>query len=371
MGNKTSQTSELQKGWFARNWLLLLTGFLVGAAALVLNVLGNPGNMGFCIACFERDIAGALGLHSAAPVQYFRPEIVGILLGSLLMALARKEFKGKGGSAPALRFGLGALVMIGALVFLGCPLRMVIRIGGGDLNAVVGLVGFAAGILAGLVFLKKGFNLGRAYKQSPLEGLAFPGTLLLMFLLCVTGICGLFRSSAAGPGSLRAPWYAAILAGLLVGALAQRSRFCMVGGIRDAVMFKDFGLISAFGMVIVTVLLGNIILGRFNGFSFEGQPVAHTDGLWNFLGMSVAGWGCVLLGGCPLRQLVMAGEGNSDAAVTVMGMIFGAAMSHNFKLASSADGSTPNGHIAVIAALVILLLVSVVMTFVKGKEGKA
>ena len=39
--------------------------------------------------------------------------------------------------------------MIGALMFLGCPLRMVIRLGGGDLNALVGLVGFIAGILAG------------------------------------------------------------------------------------------------------------------------------------------------------------------------------------------------------------------------------
>ena len=370
MKEEKGKTALQRKSWFAQNWLLLLTGFLVGAAAIVLNVLGNPGNMGFCIACFERDIAGAFGLHSAPVVQYFRPEIVGIILGALLMAMARREFKAKGGSSPVLRFGLGALVMIGALVFLGCPLRMVIRIGGGDLNAVVGLAGFIVGILIGLIFLKNGFNLNRAYPQSPLEGLAFPGAMLLMFLLFITGICGLFRSSAAGPGSMRAPWYAAILAGLLVGAMAQRSRFCMVGGVRDAVMFRDFGLISAFGMVILTVLLGNVILKKFTGFSFENQPVAHHDGLWNFLGMSVVGWGSVLLGGCPLRQLVLAGEGNSDSAVTVLGMMAGAALSHNFKLASSGEGSTENGHIAVILALAILLIVSVVMTFVKGKEEK-
>ena len=361
-----------KKNWFAENWLLLLTGFLVGVAALVLNKLGNPGNMGFCIACFERDIAGSLGLHGAAKVQYFRPEIVGIVFGALLMAFYRKEFKGKGGSAPALRFFLGMLVMIGALVFLGCPLRMVIRIGGGDLNAVVGLVGFVVGILIGIVFLTNGFSLRRAYDQSPLEGAAFPAALLLMFLLCVTGICGLFKASAAGPGSMRAPWYAALLAGLLVGALAQRSRFCMVGGVRDAVMFRQFGLISAFGMVILTVLAGNLILGNFKGFSTQGQPVAHSDGLWNFLGMTVVGWGSVLLGGCPLRQLVLAGEGNSDSAVTVLGMIAGEALSHNFKLASGPDadgGSTENGHIAVLIALGILLVLSVALTFCR-KKGK-
>ena len=51
--------------------------------------------------------------------------------------------------------------------------------------------------------------------------------------------------------------------------------------------------------------------------SFDKQPIAHTDGIWNFLGMLLAGFGCVLLGGCPLRQLVLAGEGNSDSAITV------------------------------------------------------
>ena len=356
------------KKWFKDNWLLLLTGLLVGAAALLLARLGNPKNMGFCIACFERDIAGALGLHGAEAVQYFRPEIVGIVLGALTAALIFREFRGKSGSSPFLRLILGMLVMIGALVFLGCPLRMVIRIGGGDLNAVVGLAGFIVGILVGVVFLKKGFTLGRAYASSKVEGAAFPALLTLAFLLSVTGLVGLFRSSESGPGSMRAPWLVALGAGLLVGFLAQRSRFCMAGGIRNAVLFRDFGLAAAFGMVIVTVLVGNLILGNFSGFAFEGQPVAHSDGLWNFLGMVVVGWGSTLLGGCPLRQLVLAGEGNSDSAVTVVGMLLGAAVSHNFKLASSGEGSTPNGHAAVWAALAILLIVSVVCTFVKKKE---
>ncbi len=352
------------------NWLPILAGLVTGIAAVVLAWLGNPKNMGFCIACFERDIAGALGLHSAAAVQYFRPEIVGILFGSMLMALCRKEFRGRAGSSPALRFGLGAMVMIGALVFLGCPLRMVIRIGGGDLNAVVGLLGFIVGILAGTLFLKKGFTLNRAYKQSNAEASAFPVALLALFLLCLTGFYGIFKSSTSGPGSMRAPWYAALLAGLVVGAIAQRSRFCMAGGIRDAVLFKDFGLIAGFATVIVTVFAGNLVLGNFNGFSFANQPVAHSDGLWNFLGMMLVGWGSALLGGCPLRQLVLAGEGNSDSSITVMGMIAGAAFAHNFKLASSADGTTENGRLAVVICLIVVAALSFVCTL-SAKKGDA
>lgn len=366
-----------KKSWFGRNWLILLTGLIVGVAAIVLQKLGNPGNMGFCIACFERDIAGALGLQKAAndagalTLSYFRPEIVGIIFGSLVIALCTKEFKGKGGSSPVIRFILGAVVMIGALVFLGCPLRMVIRIGGGDLNAVVGLVGFIVGILIGVVFLKCGFSLGRAYEQKKAEAAAFPTGLLLMFVLCAIGVIGFVTTAGqeGAPGGARAPWIASIIAGLVVGALCQRSRFCMAGGIRDAVMFKDFGLIAGFGMVIVTVLVGNLILGNFKAFSFDGNPIAHKDGLWNFLGMTVVGWGSALLGGCPLRQLVLTGEGNSDSAITVCGMIVGAAFSHNFKMASSGTGTGANGHLGVYIGLGVLVLVSVLFTFCKKKES--
>lgn len=348
------------KKWFSQNWLIVLSGLVIGAAAVTLTALGNPGNMGFCIACFLRDTSGALGLHSAPVVQYFRPEIVGIVLGALIAAIAAKEFKGHGGSSPVLRFVLGAFVMIGALMFLGCPLRMVIRLGSGDLNALVGLVGFIAGILVGIVFLKKGFSLQRSYRQMKAEGAAFPLVLVglyVVYLLFKTA----FKASEEGPGSMHAAIGVALAIGVIVGILCQRSRMCMVGGIRNSVMFRDFGLISGFLAILIAVIIGNLILGKFN-LGFEGQPIAHTDGVWNFLGMALVGWLSVLLGGCPLRQLVLSGEGNSDAAMAVLGMLAGAAFCHNFGLASSAGGPTANGKVAVIIGFVVALLVSLVCT---------
>ena len=126
-----------------------ITGIFIGIVAVVLVALGNPKNMGFCIACFIRDTAGALHLHTAPIVEYVRPEIIGIILGSFAISVIGKDFRPKGGSSPVLRFVIGFIVMIGALVFLGCPLRMVLRLGGGDLNALVGLLGFIAGIAIG------------------------------------------------------------------------------------------------------------------------------------------------------------------------------------------------------------------------------
>ena len=80
--------------------------------------------------------------------------------------------------------------------------------------------------------------------------------------------------------------------------------------------------------------MGNLITGNFN-LGFEGQPVAHNDWLWNFLGMALAGFGSVLLGGCPLRQIILSAEGNIDSVITFLGLLIGAAFAHNFELASS------------------------------------
>ena len=52
---------------------IVVTGVLIGVISAMLVFFGNPANMGFCIACFLRDTTGALGLHSAAAVQYIRP----------------------------------------------------------------------------------------------------------------------------------------------------------------------------------------------------------------------------------------------------------------------------------------------------------
>jgi len=267
--------------------------------------------------------------------------------------------------------------MIGALVFLGCPLRMVIRMGGGDLNAFVGLAGFFIGILIGIFFLKRGFSLKRSYEVAKSEGFAMPGVMLALLVLFLA-VPALFAFSEEGPGSKHAPALIALVIALVVGALAQKSRLCMVGGMRDAVMFRDFSLLSGFVAIFVTVLLGNIVLGNFHGFSTYLQPIAHASQAWNLLGMVLVGWGSVLLGGCPLRQLILAGEGNGDSAVTVLGMIVGAAFAHNFKLAGgaaslkdgvySAGGIATTGKVAVLLGFAVLLVISMLNTM--KKEAK-
>jgi len=346
---------------------VILTGVVIGVIALALVAFGNPANMGICVACFLRDTAGALKLQTAAPVQYVRPEIIGLILGAFLLSLFKKEFKPRGGSSPMTRFVLGMVVVMGALVFLGCPLRMLLRLGGGDLNALVGLVGFAGGVGLGALALKNGFSLKRTYEQSTLEGAVAP-SLFAALLMAVLVVPTLFAFSTDGPGAKHAAVWMSLAGGLIIGGMAQRSRFCMAGGIRDGLLFKDFHLAWGSIALFVVVLAGNLILGKFK-LGFADQPIAHMDGLWNFFGMALVGWGSVLLGGCPLRQTIMAGEGNTDSAITILGMLIGAAVCHNFGLASSAAGATFGGKIAVGIGALVLLAITLLNLNRKGAKA--
>jgi uncharacterized protein len=161
---------------FATRWGIIVVGAFIGILAPLLQKLGNPGNMGICVACFDRDIAGALGLHRADVVQYMRPEILGFVLGSLIAAYMFKEFRPRAGSAPIVRFVLGVFAMIGGLVFLGCPWRALLRLSAGDGNAIFGLLGLIGGIWIGILFLKGGYNLGRAEKRTPASVGCFPSS---------------------------------------------------------------------------------------------------------------------------------------------------------------------------------------------------
>jgi YedE family putative selenium metabolism protein len=348
------------KNIFAGPWGIIVVGIFIGILAPLLQKLGNPANMGVCVACFERDIAGALGLHRVDIVQYLRPEIMGFVLGAFLAALIAREHKPRGGSAPLIRFFLGVFAMIGALVFLGCPWRALLRLAGGDGNAILGLLGLVAGIFIGIQFLKRGYSLGRSYPQRPLSGWILPALMAGLFLLLVFQVSfspgGPIFFSQKGPGSQHAPIWISLAAGLIIGALAQRSRFCTMGAFRDVMLIRDFHLISGVAALLIFAFGMNLILGQFKP-GFAGQPIAHTDHLWNFLGMTLSGLAFVLAGGCPGRQLFLSGEGDMDAGIFVLGMIVGAAVAHNFTLASSPKGIADFAPAAVILGFVFCAVV--------------
>lgn len=347
---------------------LIVAGLIFGVLTAVLAFAGNPANMAICAACFIRDVAGSLKLHSAEPVQYFRPEIVGMVVGAFLIAIATKEYRSTAGSSPMVRFALGFIMMIGALVFLGCPLRMVIRMAAGDLNAWIGLIGFVLGTGTGAFFLNKGFSLGREYDTGKAAGAVLSVVLTLLFILAISGLIAV-AASEKGPGSMHAPWILALVVAIVIGALAQKTRLCFASGFRNAWLMRDFTMLLPIAGIFVIMLVYNIATGNFH-LSTAGQPIAHSQQLWNILGLYAVGFAAVLAGGCPLRQMIMAGQGSSDAAVTFLGLLVGAAFAHNFgwagAAAAAATDTTPAvaggpalaGQVALVVCIVMLFIIA-------------
>ena len=84
--------------------IAIVTGAALGFGAVLLSLLGNPANSGICISCFMENLAGALQMQDNLRMSYIRPELIGFLLGSFLMAIKTKRFHVTGGSSPIIRF---------------------------------------------------------------------------------------------------------------------------------------------------------------------------------------------------------------------------------------------------------------------------
>jgi YedE family putative selenium metabolism protein len=242
------------------------------------------------------------------------------------------------------------------------------------MNAVVGLVGLTVGIAIGDQFLKYGYNLGRSYKTYYSAGLIMPVIMASLLMLLIFSpkfsANGAIFFSEKGPGSLHAPILISISVGLIIGFIAQRTRFCTMGSIRDVILVGDLHLMRGVIALAISAFSTNLILGQVN-FGIAGQPIAHSNHLWNLAGMVLAGLAFVLAGGCPGRQLVLSGEGDSDAGVFVLGMITGAAFAHNFGLAAKPDkiiddvlqvgGISSAGMVAVVIGIVVCLIIGFTM----------
>jgi len=335
-------------------WMVSAAGFAMGLFGVLLAVLGNPENSGICVSCFMENSAGALGLHANPRMQYLRPELIGFVLGAALCAAAGREFRSRGGSAPLARLVAGFFLIVGCAVFIGCPIKLFLRLTAGDLAAGTGVVGLLAGVWLGLQGLARGVDLGRAQHERGATGWLVPAgsVVLLLFLLMPPPFVAF---SVRGSAAQHAPWLLSLGAGLMLGALAQRSRFCITGSVRDILLMGMRTPLLWGLLVFVLVAVGlNLATGQFR-LALYGQPGAHLEHLWSFLGMLLVGWLSVLIGGCPFRQLVKAGEGDADAGLVVVGMLIGGGLVQNWGIAATAAGVPLPGKVAVLAGLAFVL----------------
>ncbi|MCI5133161.1 MAG: YedE-related selenium metabolism membrane protein [Candidatus Electrothrix sp. EH2] len=333
----------------------IITGIALGAGAVLLTLFGNPVNSGICISCFLENLAGALQLHDRVRMSYIRPELVGFLLGAFIMAKQSRRFRVTGGSSPPIRFLLGFFMVVGCGVFIGCPIKMILRLGAGDLTAVAAVFGMLFGVWLGGKYIRAGSVLDRAQNLPTINGYILPGIgfMLLLFLFLKPSF---IQQGFSGPAAQHAPLWMSLALGLLIGGLAQRSGLCITGGIRNFFMFREKTLFSGVIAIFLSALLVSLVSGQFN-LGMEAQPGAHQNHLWSFRAMVLVGLAAVIVDGCPFRQVVKAGEGDVDAGITCFGMITGAAMVITWQLRSSSAGPDFNGKIATLLGLIFCLTV--------------
>jgi hypothetical protein len=78
--------------------------------------------------------------------------VIGVLIGAFISAKVYGEFKTKTGSAVSyIWYLLGGFFFIAFALFMGgCPYRIALRVGYGDVVAFIGLLAIIAGVLAGI-----------------------------------------------------------------------------------------------------------------------------------------------------------------------------------------------------------------------------
>jgi uncharacterized protein len=151
------------------------------------------------------------------------------------------------------------------------------------------------------------------------------------------------------------PALATLGLGLILGYLAQRSRFCLIGGLRDFVLVRDtellkgaiaffvtawfaFSIAGFFGLVDLpsapvpasplAVAAGSSSTPASSGSILAGLPVDLTGVNWSVVALTLIagvalGLFSTLANGCPTRQHVLAAQGMQDSAFYLAGFYGG------------------------------------------------
>lgn len=114
-------------------------------------------------------------------------------------------------------------------------------------------------------------------------------------------------------------WSAFILAALF-GALAQRTHFCTMGAIADAVNMGDWTRMRMWALAIAVAILGFNAMVVLGWVSADKTIYATPRMLWlsSLVGGTVFGFGMVLASGCGSKSLVRVGGGNLKSLVVVV-----------------------------------------------------
>jgi len=120
---------------------------------------------------------------------------------------------------------------------------------------------------------------------------------------------------------------ASLIVGLIAGYAGQRSRFCIISGIRDFFLIRDSYRLKGLIGVVAGAFLGFIIFKALGGAinNFPMKITSESGGYWVASAIGALGMGffSVLAEGCPFRQHIMLAEGKESARFYLIGFYLG------------------------------------------------
>ncbi len=108
--------------------------------------------------------------------------------------------------------------------------------------------------------------------------------------------------------------------GMVFGATAQRTNFCTMGAISDAVFMGDWNRFRAWMLAIAVAILGSQVLHMSGTVDLATSIYLTSDLGWAgaIIGGLLFGFGMTLTGGCGNKTLVRLGAGNLKSVVVAL-----------------------------------------------------
>jgi uncharacterized membrane protein YedE/YeeE len=170
--------------------------------------------------------------------------------------------------------------------------------------------------------------------------------------------------------------YGGLGVGTVFGVLAQRFRFCMVAGISNWQLVKDYRQILSFAAALLVAIGGTQLL-ELTG-TVDISTSAYRNSQFDWLGVIIGGLlfgiGGTLAGGCATRTVIKSAEGNLQSLIALISfMVFAAITQFMFlepvRLAltsATAINLTTDAGLASILGLPLWLPFIVVMVGIAG-----
>jgi hypothetical protein len=148
------ESAMQRKHFYLKPWLF---GVICGTLFVLLEVCFSfypPSAYAFCLTCHTRDLVNSLmnlltGAHYQTAYLARRVLMVtspALLIGAFIAARVTGEHSLRKSSHPLFFFAAGFFIMIVGIVIFGCPTRLLIRAGYGDLYGIIAVGGMCIGI---------------------------------------------------------------------------------------------------------------------------------------------------------------------------------------------------------------------------------